>query len=138
MDKNVVRDNIFYYLGRNGMAQNIFAERIGVKPQVVSDWKNNRNSSYMKYLDIIASCLNVPVIFLWNRDGMQSNHMMSRNTFNERENLVHSESSANIKKSAPVNNRDVISDRISHLSNRKLNRLEGYLSALEEEEEEEE
>lgn len=48
----------------------------------------------------------------------------------------HRLSGAKIIKKAPVGDRDTIKERINQLSDSQIDRLEGYLSALEEEEEE--
>ena len=62
--KDVICDNIFALLDESGIAQNKFAQKIGVAPQVVTDWKACRNKSYMKYLDVIAKIFNVNIEYL--------------------------------------------------------------------------
>lgn len=55
---------IFDLLSKKGIKQGAFSDAIGVKAQVVSDWKAGRSKSYIKYIDRIATYLNVPVDYL--------------------------------------------------------------------------
>ena len=58
---------IFDLLSKKGIKQGAFSDAIGVKAQVVSDWKAGRSKSYIKYIDRIATYLNVPVDYLLGR-----------------------------------------------------------------------
>ena len=57
-------DNIFKLLEKNKIEQKDFANAIGIKPQVVSDWKSGRNKSYKKYVFQIAEFFHVSTDYL--------------------------------------------------------------------------
>lgn len=41
----------------NGFSQKVFAEKIGVRPQAITEWKNGTTQSYARRLNIISSVL---------------------------------------------------------------------------------
>lgn len=61
---NEILERIFKLINERNLTQQKFAEDIGVKQQVVTDWKKGRNESYMKYINKIADCLDTSVDYL--------------------------------------------------------------------------
>ena len=59
-------NRIFDLLKQQKMDQKKFAERIGVRPQAITEWKKGVTSSYTKRLPQIAEVLNTTVEYLVN------------------------------------------------------------------------
>ena len=57
-------DKILSLLTEKGIQQKTFAENIGVTKHTITDWKNGRSKSYMKYIDKIADYFNVSTDYL--------------------------------------------------------------------------
>lgn len=57
-------NRIFELLKARGMQQKTFAEKVGVAPSKVSEWKNGRSKSYTDYWPKIAETLNTNVEYL--------------------------------------------------------------------------
>lgn len=62
-------DKIFYLLKNKGISQKSFADAIGVKNYTITEWKNGKSQSYMKYIDKIADFLEVSSDYLLGRDA---------------------------------------------------------------------
>ena len=57
-------DKILSLLTEKGIQQKTFAENIGVTKHTITDWKNGRSKSYMKYIDKIADFFDVSADYL--------------------------------------------------------------------------
>ena len=57
-------DKILSLLTEKGIQQKTFAENIGVTKHTITDWKNGRSKSYMKYIDKIADFFDVCADYL--------------------------------------------------------------------------
>ena len=64
-----------------GISQKDLAEKIGIRPQAITEWKIGTTTSYTKYLPQIADVLNVSIDYLMtgekeklisNDDGLTS------------------------------------------------------------------
>ena len=56
-----ILDNIIKKLKSSGRSQKELCEFIGIRQQVFTDWKANRNQSYRKYLPEIANFFQISV-----------------------------------------------------------------------------
>ena len=54
-----VLNNIFYMLKSKGIRQNELAEYLGISKNSITQWKTGRTSSYLNYIDQIATYLGV-------------------------------------------------------------------------------
>lgn len=50
----------------SGLEYKQIAQKLGIKPQKISEWKNGTTHSYKNYLDIIAKEFNVTIDYLVN------------------------------------------------------------------------
>lgn len=65
-------DKILYLLTEKGIQQKTFAENIGVTKHTITDWKNGRSKSYMKYIDKIADFFDVSADYLLEKTDDKS------------------------------------------------------------------
>lgn len=65
-------DKILSLLTEKGIQQKTFAENIGVTKHTITDWKNGRSKSYMKYIDKIADFFDVSVDYLLEKTDDKS------------------------------------------------------------------
>lgn len=56
-----ILDRILDLLAYESKEQQQLSDYLGLKKSVVTDWKNEKSRSYMKYLESIASFFNVPL-----------------------------------------------------------------------------
>lgn len=70
-----ILNRILRLLSESEFDQKTFANQIGVKQQVITDWKAGRNKSYPKYLEKIADCLNVTTDYLLGKSPVRHNTM---------------------------------------------------------------
>jgi len=70
-----ILNRILKLLSESEFDQKSFAEKIGVKQQVITDWKAGRNKSYPKYLEKIADCLNVTTDYLLGKSPVRHSTM---------------------------------------------------------------
>lgn len=70
-----ILNKILKLLSESEFDQKEFADKIGVKPQVVSDWKAGRNKSYTKYIDQIADFFNVSTDYLLGKSPVRHGGM---------------------------------------------------------------
>lgn len=61
-------DKIMFLLAKSGVQQKTFAEAIGVTKHTVTDWKNGKTKSYIKYIDKIAEFFEVSTDYLLTDD----------------------------------------------------------------------
>lgn len=66
-------DRIFEQLTALGIEQKSLAQKIGVRPQAVTDWKNGKTKSYTKYIPQIAEVLNTTSEYLLTGQGPKQN-----------------------------------------------------------------
>lgn len=62
MDDTVIR--ILQQSKAVGISQKDLAEKIGIRPQAITEWKIGTTTSYTKYLPQIANVLNVSIDYL--------------------------------------------------------------------------
>lgn len=65
-------DKILSLLTEKGIQQKTFAENIGVTKHTITDWKNGRSKSYMKYIDKIADFFDVSTDYLLEKTDDKS------------------------------------------------------------------
>lgn len=65
-------DKILSLLTEKGIQQKTFAENIGVTKHTITDWKNGRSKSYMKYIDKIADFFDVSADYLLEKTDNKS------------------------------------------------------------------
>ena len=65
-------DKILSLLTEKGIQQKTFAENIGVTKHTITDWKNGRSKSYMKYIDKIADYFDVSADYLLEKTDDKS------------------------------------------------------------------
>ena len=65
-------DKILSFLTEKGIQQKTFAENIGVTKHTITDWKNGRSKSYMKYIDKIADFFDVSADYLLEKTDDKS------------------------------------------------------------------
>ena len=65
-------DKILSLLSEKGIQQKTFAENIGVTKHTITDWKNGRSKSYMKYIDKIADFFDVSADYLLEKTDDKS------------------------------------------------------------------
>ena len=65
-------DKILSLLTEKGIQQKTFAENIGVTKHTITDWKNGRSKSYMKYIDKIADFFDVSDDYLLEKTDDKS------------------------------------------------------------------
>ena len=65
-------DKILSLLTEKGIQQKTFAENIGVTKHTITDWKNSRSKSYMKYIDKIADFFDVSADYLLEKTDDKS------------------------------------------------------------------
>lgn len=65
-------DKILSLLTEKGIQQKTFAENIGVTKHTITDWKNGRSKSYMKYIDKIADFFDVSADYLLEKTDDKS------------------------------------------------------------------
>ena len=65
-------DKILSLLTEKGIQQKTFAENIGVAKHTITDWKNGRSKSYMKYIDKIADFFDVSADYLLEKTDDKS------------------------------------------------------------------
>ena len=65
-------DKILSLLTEKGIQQKTFAENIGVTKHTITDWKNGRSKSYMKYIDKIADLFDVSADYLLEKTDDKS------------------------------------------------------------------
>ena len=58
-DGNEILNNIFYLLNTKGVRQKDLADYLGISRNSITQWKTKKTSSYLKYIDKIASYFNV-------------------------------------------------------------------------------
>ena len=63
------RDRIFDLLDASGMAQQDFAQMIGVSKHIVSKWRTTDLESYKKHIPQIAEALNTTTEYLLTGNG---------------------------------------------------------------------
>lgn len=63
------RERIFELIAKSGLEQKTFASQIGVIPQTVTDWKNQKSKSYTKYIPKIAEALGTTTEYLLTGEG---------------------------------------------------------------------
>ena len=63
---------ILSLLTEKGIQQKTFAENIGVTKHTITDWKNGRSKSYMKYIDKIADFFDVSADYLLEKTDDKS------------------------------------------------------------------
>ena len=115
MENDIILDNIFYLLKEKRLLQSDFAKMIGVKPQVVTDWRKGRNRSYMKYLPEISTCLGVDFAILAGVPLREQSAQLN----NELEEVV-----SNLKNNAPAEiDKSVIPEILKSFSTAELNKL---------------
>lgn len=57
--REMLRDNLKYYLSKSNYKQNVFAELVGVKPAAVSQWLNGKNSPDIETIAKICDVLKI-------------------------------------------------------------------------------
>lgn len=57
---DTIRDRIFNLLDERNIPQNEFAEKLGISPQTVTDWKKGKSRSFSKMISEISRILGVP------------------------------------------------------------------------------
>lgn len=62
MDKAVER--ILSLMKENGYDQKTFAEQLGIRAQIITDWKKGTTTSYTRYIQRIAELLGVSADYL--------------------------------------------------------------------------
>ena len=65
-------DKILSLLTEKGIQQKTFAENIGVTKHTITEWKNGRSKSYMKYIDKIADFFDVSADYLLEKTDDKS------------------------------------------------------------------
>ena len=65
-------DKILSLITEKGIQQKTFAENIGVTKHTITDWKNGRSKSYMKYIDKIADFFDVSADYLLEKTDDKS------------------------------------------------------------------
>ena len=65
-------DKILSLLTEKGIQQKTFAENIGVTKHTITNWKNGRSKSYMKYIDKIADFFDVSADYLLEKTDDKS------------------------------------------------------------------
>ena len=65
-------DKILSLLTEKGIQQKTFAENISVTKHTITDWKNGRSKSYMKYIDKIADFFDVSADYLLEKTDDKS------------------------------------------------------------------
>ena len=65
-------DKILSLLTEKGIQQKTFAENIGVTKHTITDWKNVRSKSYMKYIDKNADFFDVSADYLLEKTDDKS------------------------------------------------------------------
>ena len=65
-------DKILSLLTEKGIQQKTFTENIGVTKHTITDWKNGRSKSYMKYIDKIADFFDVSADYLLEKTDDKS------------------------------------------------------------------
>ena len=65
-------DKILSLLTEKGIQQKTFAENIGVTKHTITDWKNGRSKSYMKYIDKFADFFDVSADYLLEKTDDKS------------------------------------------------------------------
>ena len=65
-------DKILSLLTEKGIQQKTFAENICVTKHTITDWKNGRSKSYMKYIDKIADFFDVSADYLLEKTDDKS------------------------------------------------------------------
>lgn len=64
---DITLERILSTLNQRGKSQKQFAEKIGIRPNVISEWKAGKTSTYLKMIDTIADYLDVSVDYLLDR-----------------------------------------------------------------------
>lgn len=88
-----VLDNILYLLKKNKKKQKELSDFLGLSPNIFTEWKSGRNTSYLKYLPNIAEFFGISVDSLLG--NAPSTH--SEQTSAMYENLIRGLSTSQIK-----------------------------------------
>lgn len=81
-------DRIFEELTALGIEQKSLAQKIGVRPQAVTDWKNGKTKSYTKYIPQIAEALHTTSEYLLTGQGPKHRNVPESDTFSEEETAI--------------------------------------------------
>lgn len=76
-------DRIFEQLTALGIEQKSLAQKIGVRPQAVTDWKNGKTRSYTKYIPQIAEVLDTTAEYLLTGQGPKHRNVPESDTLSE-------------------------------------------------------
>lgn len=76
-------DRIFEELTALGIEQKSLAQKIGVRPQAVTDWKNGKTKSYTKYIPQIAEALHTTSEYLLTGQGPKHRNVPESDTLSE-------------------------------------------------------
>lgn len=107
----VISERIFYILEEKGITQKEFSERTGISQSTISDWKRKKtNPSADKILKICETLNVTPYELLSERNDMVVDKVDYLIALNDQE--------------------AVLLEEFRSLSNRKKDRLMGYLDAL--------
>ena len=82
------------------MTQKELSDFLCLKPNIFTEWKAGRNSSYMKHLPKIAEFLNVSVDFLLGKETTASKHDFTYALYDEITHDLSQEQIEQIKKFA--------------------------------------
>lgn len=63
-----VRERIFRKIEETGISQKELANKLGVSPQTITDWKNGKSNSFSRKLHLLAPILGVPTVWLLSGD----------------------------------------------------------------------
>lgn len=63
------KEKIFELIEKNGTEQKKLAQYLEINPTSITDWKNGKTKSYMKYLEQIATFFNVSTDYLLGRES---------------------------------------------------------------------
>lgn len=80
-----ISERIFSLLKEQKVTQKEFAEMLGLSPQAISDWKKGVNTSFTKYLGIIAEALQTTPNWLFSGTGEKSFSKEQRKAFEMQE-----------------------------------------------------
>lgn len=70
-----VLDNILDTMKENGVQQQSLAANLGIHKNNITEWKQGRTKSYMKYLPQIADFLGVSVDYLLGKTDLPKNEV---------------------------------------------------------------
>lgn len=127
-DVNKTVLNIKKAAKEKNISTTVMLENLGLNKNTLSSMSGRGSWVKSDTLAKIADYLEVSVDYLLGRDEPYDN----RPTFKPKPSLKDMSAK---KISAPVGDRNAIKERINQLSDSQIDRLEGYLSALEEEKE---